>query len=72
MAVIRPFAALRPAEQYAEKVISLPYDVMDRDEASELAAGNPLSFLHISRSEIDLPHIADPTVLRSTKRQRAI
>jgi len=60
MAVIRPFAALRPAKQYAEKVISLPYDVMNRDEASELAAGNPLSFLHISRSEIDLPHIADP------------
>ncbi len=60
MAVIRPFAALRPSEKYAEKVISLPYDVMNRSEALKLSQGNPLSFLHISRSEIDLPHIENP------------
>lgn len=60
MAIIKPFAALRPAEKYAEKVVSLPYDVMDRNEASEMAKGNPLSFLHISRSEIDLPEVKNP------------
>jgi len=60
MAIIRPFAALRPKEEYVEKVISPPYDVIDRKEALKLAAGNPLSFLHVCRSEIDLPHIEDP------------
>ncbi len=60
MALIHPFAALRPAEEHAEKVISLPYDVMNRNEASTLAEGNPASFLHICRSEIDLPHVEDP------------
>jgi uncharacterized protein (DUF1015 family) len=60
MAIIRPFAALRPKEEYAQKVISPPYDVINRQEASELASDNPLSFLHICRSEIDLPHIEDP------------
>lgn len=60
MAIVRPFAALRPEKQYAEKVISLPYDVMSRDEARKLAGDNPFSFLRISRSEIDLPHIEDP------------
>lgn len=60
MAIVRPFAALRPAAQYAEKVISLPYDVMNREEASKLAENNPLSFLHICRSEIDLPGIENP------------
>ncbi len=60
MALIRPFSALRPAKEFAEDVISLPYDVMDRREALELAGDNPLSFLHICRSEIDLPHLEDP------------
>lgn len=44
MAVVRPFAAVRPSPQYAEKVISLPYDVMSREEAKKMAAGNPYSF----------------------------
>jgi uncharacterized protein (DUF1015 family) len=60
MAIIHPFAAVRPACSYAENVISLPYDVMNRAEATEMAAGNPYSFLHICRSEIDLPDVADP------------
>lgn len=54
------FAALRPKEEYVEKVISPPYDVIDRKEALKLAAGNHISFLHVCRSEIDLPHIEDP------------
>ncbi|MCR5482508.1 MAG: DUF1015 family protein [Clostridia bacterium] len=55
MAIVRPFRAVRPEKEYAEKVISLPYDVMNREEAAKMAEGNPCSFLHICRSEIDLP-----------------
>ena len=60
MATVRPFRAIRPAQKYADKVASLPYDVMNRKEASKMAEGNPYSFLHICRSEIDLPHQKDP------------
>jgi len=60
MAIVRPFAALRPASAYAENVISLPYDVMNRIEATKMAMGNPYSFLHICRSEIDLPDTTSP------------
>lgn len=55
MAVIRPFRALRPPAERAQAVASVPYDVVNTEEASALAAGNPLSFLHVSRPEIDLP-----------------
>lgn len=55
MAVIRPFRALRPHPEQANAVASVPYDVVNTDEARELAKGNPLSFLHVSRPEIDLP-----------------
>ena len=55
-----PFAALRPADGLAAKIASLPYDVMDTAEARRMAAGNPLSFLRVVRSEIDLPEGADP------------
>ena len=52
--VIRPFAALRPNVPDAAKVASVPYDVVDTAEAKALAEGNPKSFLHVSRPEIDL------------------
>ena len=55
MAVIRPFRALRPSPERAEAVASVPYDVVNTEEARALASGNPLSFLHVSRPEIDLP-----------------
>ncbi len=55
MATVKPFKAIRPDAKYADKVISLPYDVMNRKEAAEMAEGNPYSFLHICRAEIDLP-----------------
>ena len=55
MSTVRPFRALRPDKKYADKVISLPYDVMNRKEASEMAEGNPYSFLHICRAESDMP-----------------
>ena len=59
MAVIRPFKALRPIREKAEKVASVPYDVVNREEAKQFADGNPLSYLHITRSEIDLPEVKD-------------
>ena len=55
MAALKPFAALRPAPELASQICELPYDVMSSDEAREIAAGNPLSFLHVSKPEIDLP-----------------
>lgn len=60
MATIRPFRAIRPKKEFAQKVISLPYDVMNREEAAEMAEGNPYSFLHICRAEIDLPEQENP------------
>ncbi len=55
MATIQPFAALRPKPELADKICELPYDVMSSDEARQMAAGNPLSFLHVSKPDIDLP-----------------
>jgi uncharacterized protein (DUF1015 family) len=55
MATLKPFAALRPKTELAAQICELPYDVMSSDEAREIAAGNPLSFLHVSKPEIDLP-----------------
>ncbi|MGH9931022.1 MAG: DUF1015 family protein, partial [Pyrinomonadaceae bacterium] len=59
MAVIRPFSALRPEADRAGDVASVPYDVVNTDEAHALAANNPLSFLHVSRPEIDMPEGTD-------------
>jgi uncharacterized protein (DUF1015 family) len=60
MAAIFPFAALRPAPDVAAAVAAPPYDVVSTEEARRLASGNPLSFLHVSRAEIDLPAGTDP------------
>lgn len=59
MAIVRPFKALRPRHDLVDRVASLPYDVMDRKEAKAMAKGNPYSFLHIVRSEIDYPSSVD-------------
>ncbi|MDD2599086.1 MAG: DUF1015 family protein [Kiritimatiellae bacterium] len=56
---VKPFRALRPAAGKAERVAAVPYDVVDTDEARALAVGNPESFLHVSRPEIDLPDNTD-------------
>jgi uncharacterized protein (DUF1015 family) len=58
--LIRPFAALRPAPARAAEVAAPPYDVLSTEEARAQAAGNPWSFLHISKPEIDLPPGSDP------------
>lgn len=59
MATLRPFRALRPARETARQVSAVPYDVVNAEEARALAAGNSLSFLHVSRAEIDLPDGTD-------------
>lgn len=59
MAIIRPFRALRPPRDRARSVSSVPYDVVNTEEARVLAQGNSLSFLHVSRPEIDLPDGTD-------------
>ena len=60
MATLHPFRALRPLPATAAAIAAVPYDVVNRDEARELAEGNPLSFLRVSRAEIELPADTDP------------
>jgi len=60
MAIIKPFKALRPERNVAHLVASVPYDVVSREEAFELAEGNPISFLRVTRSEIELPPNVNP------------
>ena len=59
MATVRPFRAIRPDPELAEKVACLPYDVMNRQEAKAMAEGNPYSFLRVVRSELELPESDD-------------
>lgn len=59
MAIFKPFRAVRPAAAFADKVAALPYDVMNSDEARKMAFGNPYSFLHVDKAEIDLPKSVD-------------
>ena len=70
MALIHPFRALRPAPDQAAAVSSVPYDVVSTDEARQLVAGNPLSFLHVTRAEIDLPPDTDPYSRRVYEKAR--
>lgn len=70
MAVIRPFKAVRPSEKVAHLVASVPYDVVNREEAAELAKGNPISFLRVTRSEIEMEKKIDvysPEVYQKAK-----
>ncbi len=55
LAVFRPFKAIRPVPEYASRVAALPYDVMNSKEAAKMVEGNPYSFLHVDKAEIDLP-----------------
>ena len=71
MSLIRPFRAVRPARETAPAVSSVPYDVVNTEEARQLAADNPLSFLHVTRSEIDLPAGTDPYSTQVYEKARA-
>jgi len=55
MCIVKPFKAVRPVKKFVRDVASYPYDIIDSDEARDIADGNPKSFLHIIKSEIDLP-----------------
>ncbi len=60
MSIVKPFKGLRPRKDIAAALSCLPYDVMNTQEAAVMADGNPQSFLHITRAEIDLPAGTDP------------
>ena len=60
MATLHPFRALRPNAATASRIAAVPYDVVSTDEARALADGNPMSFLRVSRAEIELPAGSDP------------
>jgi uncharacterized protein (DUF1015 family) len=60
MAVIKPFRALRPSKETAQLIASVPYDVVSREEAEELARNNEMSFLRVTRAEIELDKGIDP------------
>ncbi len=59
MAIIKAFKGIRPVKELASKIAALPYDVMNSDEAREMVIGNPHSFLHVDRPEIDLDKLID-------------
>jgi uncharacterized protein (DUF1015 family) len=67
---LNPFRAVRPRPDLAAQVAAVPYDVVNRAEAAELARGNPHSFLHVGRSDIDLPMEVDPYDPRIYRRAR--
>jgi uncharacterized protein (DUF1015 family) len=71
MSTIRPFTALRPLPENVERVAAVPYDVVNAEEARQMAGDNALSFLHVSRAEIDLPAAADPYSAEVYERARA-
>src|ERR1044071_2697482 len=60
MATVRAFRAVRPVPAAASRVAAVPYDVVDVEEARALASPEPLSFLHVSRAEVELPPDTDP------------
>jgi uncharacterized protein (DUF1015 family) len=67
---LNPFRAVCPPPDLAPQVASVPYDVVNRGEAAELARGNPHSFLHVGRSDIDLPEDLNPYDARIYRRAR--
>ncbi len=70
MAVFKPFRALRPVPKYAADIASLPYDVMDSDEARIEVKKHPLSYIHVEKPEVDLPvgtDLYDPAVYAKAK-----
>jgi uncharacterized protein (DUF1015 family) len=74
MALVLPFKAVRPLANYAADVAALPYDVMTREEGQKAVAGKALSFMHVEKSEIDVPDGTrpdDPVIYETAKRNLA-
>ena len=61
MAIFKPFQAYRPAIKNQALIPALPYDVMNSEEARRMVKGNPLSFLHVDKAEIDLDPSINPS-----------
>ncbi len=59
MAIVLPFKAIRPKKQFVQEVAACPYDVVNVEEARNMVRDNPLSFLHVEKSEIDMPSSGD-------------
>jgi uncharacterized protein (DUF1015 family) len=55
MALVKPFRAVRPKKEFAREVASFPYDVLDREEGRAIVRDNPLNFLRVEKSEVDVP-----------------
>lgn len=72
MAVFRPFKAIRPIPERAKDVAALPYDVMNSDEAREMVKGNPYSFLHVDKAEVDLDPRSIFTIKKYISRRERI
>lgn len=70
MAVFKPFKALRPVPDKAADIASLPYDVMDSDEARIEVKKHPLSYIHVEKPEVDLPWGPISTTRKSTPRPK--
>ena len=71
MALVLPFKAIRPLKKFVSQVAALPYDVMTKEEAQEEVRGNSLSFMHVEKSEIDVPEETksdDPLIYEMAKR----
>jgi len=74
MALVLPFKAVRPRANDAADVAALPYDVMTREEGQKAVAGKPLSFMHVEKSEIDVPDGTrpdDPVIYETARRNLA-
>ena len=72
MAIFRPFQAIRPQKDLASRVAALPYDVMNSQEARELAKDNPYSFLQVDKAEIALSLRWTSMTIGYMKRRRRI
>ena len=59
MAIVLPFKAIRPEKQFVQAVAAYPYDVVNVEEARNIVRDNPLSFLHVEKSEIDMLPFGD-------------
>jgi len=74
MALVLPFKAVRPQQKFVAQVAALPYDVMTREEGQKAVAGNPLSFMHVEKSEIDVPNgtKSDDSIIYQTAKRNFI
>jgi uncharacterized protein (DUF1015 family) len=69
MAILKPFKGIRPTKENVLKVASKPYDVLDEKEARKEAEGNPISFYHVIKPEIDFLMSTIIMLLKFTRKE---